>query len=903
MMSEKRPSRQVAWSAAAVLAAVVWAQPSQARDVPDFQPAGMRQVCATTPVYDAPGGRQIGALGPEEVIERKALRFDAAGTLYYGFAYGDAEGVAAAADLPRACEFARRETAVPVFAAPPNTCHLIVAARRDLDEVNAVTASYPDFWPQLSVYLSDNGWHAVSLGLVRSDMAQLLLASGRDLPQDAYCSDGARFVAALEPEGAGRFGQGQLQGKGSQDQADAAQALLGQWENGAGTTPLRQACLLGSSVSCNRYAWELREASETSAEAAAERLRYDLYGCMLGEEHSCTNAFFVPAGDGPDPILQMLADGPRATDDTGAIFPELAATACDRNVVPACHALARPYLAKQRMSQGDYLTLLEGTAKACLAGGDCQPFSTAVAEHVSVLEKSWPAIDQMGIGRILFAYCAPDRDAAWGCAISVKYLKSFVDSDSADPALAAQAAGLIADACGQGSPEACAYQSALTAQFDLASRNAAAEKAKAICAQQPDPAAICGNLARVMATDLPANDSPLQAEYQRLAAICRETSATETGNPCAEAVEFYLTKISHAGAQAPLALLAETCRKGQKITGCEPLGRFHDGRTYRRADGSDYRSEPVVQKARAAWDIGCDGSVEGIASCSSLGRNLERVKDYAAADLAFRTGCDAARQARPALQSDPAGICYDAAKNARAALQDYPRAASYFDAACQGFDEPFACKFLGLMYAQGEGMAPDPVLARSLYERACFYRVQVLRDEQACMLLGQLLISEFEATGPDHVLQIGPDETEAEALAYAAEMLTYASLGLQIGCTGGYQGGYQAACADARALLKRWSEGAYPTEPVTCTTIGDDHVLRPSQTCRAFLFYLTEEMGGHGSDAAASVYVWPDGQRTITLETGDALYLNDNPARLDHSQTGWTCYQNQGTGRRFCLQS
>ncbi|NPD17710.1 SEL1-like repeat protein [Xinfangfangia sp. D13-10-4-6] len=897
MTPEKRQPRGFTFPAAALLATVVWAQPSQAETVPDFQPAGMRQVCAATAVYDAPGGRQIGQLDPGEVIERTALRFDTAGRLFYGFAYEGGEAVADAAELPRSCEFAQRETIAPVFAAPPNSCHLIVAARRELDEVNAVTASYPDFWPQISVYLSDNGWHAVSLGLVRRDMAELVLAAGEGLPGDAYCSDGARFLAALEPEGAGRFGAGQLRGQSAPDQAAAAQALLVQWENGAGTTPLRQACLLGSSVSCNRYAWELRDASETSAEAAAERLRYDLYGCMLGEEHSCTNAVFVPRSEGPDPILALLPEWQRPAEDTGLIFPDLAATACDRNVIPACHALARPYLGRQGLSAEDYLTLLEGTARACMAGGDCQPFSAAVAEHAPVLGKSWPAIDQMGIGRLLFPYCSTDS-AAWGCALSVKYLKTYVENAAGDPGRATEAAALIGEACGLGSPDACAYQSGFTAQFDPATRDAAAEKAKAICAAQPDPTELCDSLARRLATDLPASAGPLQAEYQRLAAICRETRATESGNPCAGAFEFYLANISHENPEAPLALLAETCSPGGKITGCDPLGRFHAGQSYRLDDGSDYRPAPALEKARSAWEIGCDGSTEGIASCSALGRSLEQAKDHVAAGLAFGTGCDAAHRAQPAPARDPSGICYDAAKNARNALQDYARAAPYFDAACNRFDEPFACKFLGLMHAQGEGMEPDPVAARDLYQRACFYRVEVLRDEQACMLFGQLLVADHAA-----LAQPGPDETEAEASAYAAELLTHASLGLQIGCKGGYQGGYQAACEDARSLLKRWSEGAYPTEPVTCTTIGNDGVMRAPQTCRAFWFYLTEELGGHGPDYAASVYVWPDGQRTITLETSDAFYLNDNPARLDHSQTGWTCYKNQSTGRSFCVQS
>ncbi|WP_200689075.1 sel1 repeat family protein [Paracoccus caeni] len=865
-----------------------------AQDVPNFQPPDLRQVCVATAVYDAPGGTQIGQLNPGDRVARQSLRFDGDGTLFYGFDYGAAMGVAEAAALPRSCEFALREAGAPRFKAPPNSCHLIVASRRTIGEVNTVAADYPAFAAQISAYSSDNGWYAVSLGLVRSDMAEIVLAAGEGLPEDAYCSDGVRFVAALKPEGLGRFGPGQWRDQDTATQATDAGALLAAWENTADTMSLAQACLLGSSVSCNRYAWELRAASETSAEAAATRLRFDLYGCMLGEEHSCTNALFVPQDDAMDPILAMLPAVERPADGAGLILPDLAATACDRNVVPACHALARPYMAKHDISAEEYMTLLEGTAKACLAGGDCQPFSAAVVEYHPVMGKSWVS-DQLGIGRILFPYCTSEKAAPWGCALSVRYLRTFALDEGTDPLAADSAAGMIAEACANDSPEGCAYQSTLSAQFDQASRDAAAQKAQALCAAQEDPAAICADLVHVLASDLPAASGPLHAEYQRLAVLCRDTRATETDNPCTDAFHFYLTSISYQDLAKPLALLEETCSLGGKVTGCAPLGRYHEGKTYTLADGSDFRSVPAPDKAQVAWQIGCDGSFEGIESCSALGRSREVAKDYAAAGDAFGTGCDAAI----ASGNDPSGICYDAAKNARNVLQDYPNAERYFAAACYRFDEPFACKFLGLMRAQGEGMDINLASARELYQYACFYPTEVLRDEQACMLLGQLVVAEYDALTKDPARQPALDHGDMDEM----ETLTYASLALQIGCKGGYQGGYQASCSDSRALLDRWSKGAYPTRPATCTTIGNDHVMRAPQTCRVFRFYLTGDMGGHGPGAAATVFVWPDGQRTITLETADALYLNDHPATFDYSHEGWICYQNQSSGRSFCLHS
>lgn len=61
---------------------------------------------------------------------------------------------------------------------------------------------------------------------------------------------------------------------------------------------------------------------------------------------------------------------------------------------------------------------------------------------------------------------------------------------------------------------------------------------------------------------------------------------------------------------------------------------------------------------------------------------------------------------------------------------------------------------------------------------------------------------------------------------------------------------------------------------VGCTTIGTDGMIAAPQTCATFTFYLSEDFEGGGQDVPASVYVWPDGQRTINVEWMETTRLN-----------------------------
>lgn len=76
------------------------------------------------------------------------------------------------------------------------SCAVIVASRDNLTETRNLI--FANGWQgSARVFLSDNGWYAISVGEVRSEAAQQFLVSGKQsgvLPEDSYCSTGKRYV-------------------------------------------------------------------------------------------------------------------------------------------------------------------------------------------------------------------------------------------------------------------------------------------------------------------------------------------------------------------------------------------------------------------------------------------------------------------------------------------------------------------------------------------------------------------------------------------------------------------------------------------------------------------------------------------------------------------------------------
>lgn len=84
---------------------------------------------------------------------------------------------------------------------PDGECAVIVASRRSMAEVRDFIRANPDAAGETpSVYLSRNGWHAISRGLLRQRGADGVLDQAKRnglIPRDAYCSTGRVYTSRI----------------------------------------------------------------------------------------------------------------------------------------------------------------------------------------------------------------------------------------------------------------------------------------------------------------------------------------------------------------------------------------------------------------------------------------------------------------------------------------------------------------------------------------------------------------------------------------------------------------------------------------------------------------------------------------------------------------------------------
>lgn len=92
--------------------------------------------------------------------------------------------------------------AMPLFAEPfPNDeCAVIVASRQTLDEVRAYINDNITDKRYISVYPSQNGWYAISVGKLKPNLADTVMANWKasgKIPNDSFCSNGDKFADAI----------------------------------------------------------------------------------------------------------------------------------------------------------------------------------------------------------------------------------------------------------------------------------------------------------------------------------------------------------------------------------------------------------------------------------------------------------------------------------------------------------------------------------------------------------------------------------------------------------------------------------------------------------------------------------------------------------------------------------
>lgn len=174
-------------------------------------------------------------------------------------------------------------------------------------------------------------------------------------------------------------------------------------------------------------------------------------------------------------------------------------------------------------------------------------------------------------------------------------------------------------------------------------------------------------------------------------------------------MSVYGGRISAVDLSEPLALLWEKCGPGGSITGCGALANYcHGGQELIFADRSR-RTFPVDEvRQKQALETGCDDSLEGVSNSGSPGVLRENAGNFHAANRYFASGCTAGMRAESNEYYSQDDVCYWTDRNARNNLQTYADAHRWLGYICDKGEVPFACKFPGLMYAQGQGVTPDP---------------------------------------------------------------------------------------------------------------------------------------------------------------------------------------------------
>lgn len=356
----------------------------------------------------------------------------------------------------------------------------------------------------------------------------------------------------------------------------------------------------------------------------------------------------------------------------------------------------------------------------------------------------------------------------------------------------------------------------------------------------------------------------VRTTYQEYAEACRTRPGTDGSNPCRDALWYYGGHISLDDLHEPLNLMWENCQAGGRITGCAPLHSFYAGNEQLFADGTRRAWPPQPDKALKAIELGCTAVLEGVGNCGSLGLHYEEAGDFTAAGRAYAMGCETGMRAAAGEFFGQDRVCYWAAKNARDNLQDHARARRWFAYTCETGEDAFACKFLGLMFAQGEGGEADPLRALDYYGRGCNMVEDIaIGDGQSCLFFGQSLMAQHARITPEEespgYRKAMPEDGTPEDLS--RQNLIAASRAFLRGC----MDGRAEACTAHADLLAAWSRGEHPRRAQSCRIMDAKGRMGPEKLCQRFGFYLAPPEG-LADQSAASIFIWPDGDRTVTYD-------------------------------------
>lgn len=84
------------------------------------------------------------------------------------------------------------------FEFPNNECAVIIASRETIPEINQYIAEHQLNKNRLRIFKSQNGWYAISTGMVSRNTADKQIAKAKargQIPDDSFCSSGQKLVS------------------------------------------------------------------------------------------------------------------------------------------------------------------------------------------------------------------------------------------------------------------------------------------------------------------------------------------------------------------------------------------------------------------------------------------------------------------------------------------------------------------------------------------------------------------------------------------------------------------------------------------------------------------------------------------------------------------------------------
>ncbi|WP_147096239.1 tetratricopeptide repeat protein [Paracoccus aurantiacus] len=868
---------------------------AQQQQLPPYQPTGFRQVCQPAALRVGLDENDAGQIASGTTVAILDVGFADDGHAYFEVEAANGQaGWIPTKTTANFCDFAdRKSSAGRRFLAPPNSCHLIAASRRTLDEINAFAAEYSDFLPTMSAYKSDNGWYAVSFGLISTSIAQELLEAADNLPADAYCSDGANYIDLAEFTGAGF--------------TSARTALPDE----SATARYKAECLQGNGAACTDYANDVfdRDAAEEKGgdDDEFEMFRYWLLGCMRGEAEACIGYIRSSSVYLEYP---MRTAWPGGDDNTPGLYTEMDRIGCDDGIAVACNRVG-----------GNMTKMLSGDAAAWASGfsaliasceiGDkygCRDMFRAMKKRADDRNRPFSARDQFFAAELWADRCDPSPNGSndGSCAPVYENYSKFLSAPINDPFATVErraiATAFLRRGCEGWRADACLYYSQLSDQVSVEDRDWGASRAASSCALYDKGNAVCQNLQIALKNDLPSVTALKRGDFEALAQRCGADNSLAAEEACHDAMLYYIRQIS-ATDLAPLESALQQACEGTRIAGCSELATLYSPHSIA---GENFRFTGSDQPERRlqALRTGCQPQSAHILNCTKLAEmQAERGQD-AEAQRSFRLACDAAQMTQSDAHAQQ-NACFESGLHALRAMRDEDMARRDFRRVCDdgaSSNMPYACKHLGLLEQGGSSGAGDIDAALRLFARSCYPPGAQRGDGEGCLHYGRMLLEHRDSVRWDAevgryvVLPRPIDQGQRDVTTLA----TAASDAFATGCASRWE----AACNAHETLIADWIAGSFPTGQVNCQIRQREDVLLSDKICGLIVYrdnFLSAENEMRTTEA--EIYIWPDGDRTVVKYMGGPWSLNGVLTQRRFIAPEMSCLENPETQRSFCASS